>query len=296
MRIIFKIVRVLYPIGAIGVIGLLFNIPYLHMLALLGLLCFCDPKFYHTMRQIAGSFCDVYRTIPRKEGYNSIVNYILPFDGRWTVVNGGVDKDFSHSWDVETQRFAYDFIKMDDNGNSHRGDETALDSYYCYGLDVRAPADGVVVKASRNHIESRVNGKKAYCDTWDIRGNFVVIKHAEKEYSALAHLAAGSVVVRAGDFVKQGQIIGKCGNTGNTSQPHLHFQLQSGKSFFTAQGLPIAFSNVEAREKPNYGKLDSRPRVDGLQRAGLEHGFSEKFFIGRGLEVENGDDDQLTLF
>jgi len=296
MRIIFKIVRILYPLGAIGVVGLIFSIPYLHLLAWLGLLCFCHPGFYHTMRQIAGSFCGVYRTIPRKENYNSTVDYILPFNGKWTVVNGGVDKDFSHSWDVETQRFAYDFIIMDDNGNSHKGHETIRESYHCYGLDILAPADGVVVKASNYHAESRVNGKKAYCDTWDIRGNFVVIKHAENEYSGLAHLAAGSVAVRVGDFVKQGQVIGKCGNTGNTSQPHLHFQLQSSASFFTAQGRPIAFTNVEARQKPNYDKLDGRPRVDSLQRAGQEHGFSEKFFIGRGLEVENGDADQLTLF
>lgn len=294
MRILFKIFRILYPLSVLGLIGVIFDIPQLRLLFFLALFIFLDPRFYQNMRQIAGSFCGAYRTIPTKEGYNSHVDYILPFDGKWVVVNGGVDKEFSHSWDVETQRFAYDFIIMDNDGNSHKGDETALESYYCYGLDMLAPADGVVVKARKHHAESRVNGKKAYCDTWDIRGNFVVIKHAENEYSALAHLAAGSVAVSVGDFVKQGQVIGKCGNTGNTSQPHLHFQLQGGESFFTAQGLPIAFSNVEAQPKPNYAKLDSRPAVSGLQSAG--QGGGDRFFVGRGLEVQNGDTDQLTLF
>jgi len=101
-----------------------------------------------------------------------------------------------------------------------------------------------------------------------LRGNFIVIKHAEKEYSLYAHLAPKSVVVSKGGRVLQGQIIAKCGNSGNTSEPHLHFQLQTGKSFFTSAGLPIYFTNIKTNKKPMLAK------GNGL-------------YIERGLEVEN---------
>ena len=220
--------------------------------------------------------------MPSKENYTCKANYILPFTGKWTVFNGGADKNLSHSWGIFPQRYAYDFIIMDDEGKSFSGDNKALQSYYCYGKDIIAPADGVVVKAAGRHPDSRVNGAKAFCDTWDMRGNFIVIKHAPREYSLIAHLAPGSVTVKAGDTVKQGQIIAKCGNSGNTSEPHIHFQLQTGKSFFTSAGLPIAFSGVNAAQKVNYNLADTRNCDGNLEYVG------DKVYIGRGLEVENG--------
>jgi murein DD-endopeptidase MepM/ murein hydrolase activator NlpD len=174
---------------------------------------------------------------------------------------------------------------MDDNGKSFDGDNKSLHSYFCYGKNILAPADGTVVSVSNRHVDSRVSGEKVYCDTWDIRGNFVVIKHAEKEYSASAHLVPGSITVRKGDKVSQGQVIGKCGNSGNTSEPHLHFQLQTGKSFFLSAGLPISFVNINAQEKTNYGMADSR----GAQKEVLEASGIGRVYIGRGLEVENQD-------
>ena len=84
-----------------------------------------------------------------------------------------------------------------------------------------------------------------------------------------------------GDTVKQGEVIAKCGNSGNTSMPHIHFQLQSGKNAFLSAGLPIAFSNIKAKDKVNYNLLDTRSCQDNLQIIG------NKSYIGRGLEVEN---------
>ena len=259
--------------------------------AFLALFVFLDISFWIGMAQLFGSWYAkiIYGSkLPSEDNYDCKVDYILPFEGKWTVFNGGIGKGMSHSWDIIPQRYAYDFIIMDDNGKSFEGDSKNLQSYFCYGKNVIAPADGTVVKVSGNHRDSRVNGEKVYCDTWDIRGNFIVIQHAEKEFSVSAHLIPNSITVRAGDKVKQGDIIAKCGNSGNTSEPHLHFQLQSGKSFFSSAGLPISFVNINAQEKTNYGMADPR----GSQKEVLkvrDDDMSGRVYIGRGLEVENGN-------
>ena len=75
--------------------------------------------------------------------------------------------------------------------------------------------------------------------------------------------------------------IAKCGNSGNTSEPHVHFQLQNGMSFFLSSGLPIAFSNISVQAKVNYELADLRLCANNLQTV------DNKIYIGRGLEVEN---------
>jgi len=267
-----------------------FNISYpliFNWLYFLGLFVFLDIHFWISIWQIFGNFFAkvIYGSkLPSADNYDCKVDYVLPFEGKWTVFNGGVSEGLSHSWEIIPQRYAYDFIIMDDDGKSFSGDNKKLQSYYCYGKNVIAPADGTVVKVSNKHKDSRVTGAKVYCDTWDIRGNFIVIKHAEKEFSFIAHLIPGSITVRKGGKVRQGQVIAKCGNSGNTSEPHLHFQLQSGKSFFTSAGLPISFVHIKAQEKTNYGMADPR----GAQKEVIDAKINGSVYIGRGLEVENG--------
>ena len=293
MTTILRIPSVLWKIGlAFAVIRLLMDVfgvaspEILNVTSILPVFVFLDINFLIGMGQVFGSLAAMIAygfKLPSAENYACKVDYILPFEGKWTVFNGGVDKEHSHSWGIVAQRYAYDFIIMNDEGKSFRGDNKSLQSYYCYGKNLLAPADGTVVKVSGNHKDSRVTGTKVFCDTWDIRGNFIVIKHAEKEYSVLAHLIPNSITVQVGDRVHQGQVIGKCGNSGNTSEPHLHFQLQSGKSFFASAGLPISFVNINAHEKTNYGLADSRSALKQAQQAES----SGRVYIGRGLEVEN---------
>jgi len=295
MSTLVRIIKILWKIGAawaiLWIILGLFDItvphPVLRLPSLLVFLLVFDLGFLQVVVQILGIiFVEVSYgdKLPSVENYDCKVDYILPFEGKWTVVNGGVSEELSHSWDIFPQRYAYDFIIMDDEGNSFSGDGKNLNSYYCYGENLIAPADGVVVQVSDKHKDSRVdNGAKVYCDTWDIRGNFVVIQHAEKEFSVFAHLIPGSVTVQKGDEVKQGKVIAKCGNSGNTSEPHLHFQLQTGKSFFASAGLPISFVNVNAVRKRNYDKKDPRNPQENL----LEARGEGRIYIGRGLEVED---------
>lgn len=214
--------------------------------------------------------------------FRPAVRYSLPFRGQWTVANGGPDKKSSHSWDIPTQRYAYDFLILNHSGQSCTGDKTVLQNYYCYGREVLAPADGVVVDAKDSYKDSRTFGNGSVDRTAkDIRGNYLVIQHAENEYSFIAHLLPKSIKVKVGRQVKRGEPIALCGNSGNTSEPHIHFQIQDGRSFLASAGLPITFEGIDMKPAENYGKFDPRPVPEYESK---EHNPST---IQRGLCVEN---------
>ena len=79
-------------------------------------------------------------------------------------------------------------------------------------------------------------------------GNYIIIKHKSKEFSVYAHLRENSLCLKKGDKVKRGEVIAKVGNTGHSTEPHLHFQLIDSINIFEANGLPIMFYNLPIRE------------------------------------------------
>ena len=250
------------------------------------LLMFLKTPIYTFGQAIYQIVCDWFVKLrhigkmPTQGSYNQKGTYMLPFTGKWTVFNGGTDENLQHGGSV-SQTYAYDFIIMDDDGKSFQGNATDLHSYYCYAKDILAPANGTVVQVRKRSKDSFVDGVNVYCDSMDIRGNYITIKHFDDEYSVFAHIMPGSITVKVGDNVTQGDIIAKCGNSGNTSEPHLHFQFQSKKSFFLSVGLPIAFSGINTQDKANYKLADPRPNENNLQIV------DNKVYIGRGLEVAN---------
>ena len=182
---------------------------------------------------------------PTPESVDQTVALRPPFDDQWTVVRGGVTEATSHSPGLLGQRYAYDVTVTDDRGRTHSADGIWLDDYYAFGEPVLAPAGGTVV-AAKDGRRDHPNPGTGWTDwrTWNVRGNHVVIDHGE-EYSLLAHLQEGSVAVEPGDQVDVGQRVGRCGNSGNATEPHLHYQLQDVPGLFTAASLPPAFSGVE---------------------------------------------------
>ncbi len=219
--------------------------------------------------------------LPDKDSYSCTVKYSLPFEGAWTVVNGGVTQSDSHSWEIPTQRYAYDFIVIDVDGKSNWSEETRPESFYCYGKDILAPADGVVVEVGDGNPDSKITvDRKAACAGRDIRGNYILIQHTKDEYSLLAHLKQGSINVSVGQRVIRKDKIAKCGNSGNSSEPHLHFQLQAGVSFYSSPGLPIEFINISANSTPDYELLDSREIL-------VENTNTYPPYISRGQSVSN---------
>jgi hypothetical protein len=214
------------------------------------------------LRQLSGQVAILVRyrgRLPTPESFESPVSYRLPVDGEWTVVNGSHEREHSHSWGILTQRYAYDLLVTDDEGRTHAGDGTDPETFHCFDLSVVAPADGVVVAASDSHPDHDRIGW-VDLDQRSIIGNYVTIRHAPDEYSVLAHLKRGSVVVSEGDRVVAGQAIGRCGHSGNSTEPHLHFHLQDRADFFTAMGLPIRFDRVAAATGPD-GAFQAYDRV-----------------------------------
>lgn len=128
--------------------------------------------------------------------------YSLSFHGKWVVANGGVTKRTSHSWEVPTRRYAYDFIILDGDGISFTGEETEVRSFYCYGKEILAPADGMIAEVGKGNPDSKVTKNRAVsCDARDIRGNYILIRHLDHEYSLSAHLRPGSILVSVGQTV-----------------------------------------------------------------------------------------------
>ncbi len=142
----------------------------------------------------------------------------LPFYGEWTVTQGH-NGEYTHKGDW---KHAWDFVITDEKGKQFKGKGDLPEDYYCYGKSILAPADGKVVEAI-NTIADNAIGDVNTKNNW---GNSVIIQHNDQTFSKLSHLTSHSVEVKEGDNVHQGQIIGKCGNSGRSPYPHLHFQFQ----------------------------------------------------------------------
>lgn len=142
----------------------------------------------------------------------------LPFFGEWEVSQGH-NGEITHkgAW-----RNAWDFIITDKNGKQFKGSGDFPEDYFCFGKAITAPFDGTVMEVI-NSIPDNVIGDVDTKNNW---GNTVILKHSDNIYSKLSHLKYHSVEVKEGDRVKQGQLLGKCGNSGRSPYPHLHFQFQ----------------------------------------------------------------------
>jgi hypothetical protein len=171
----------------------------------------------------------------------------LPFAGRWWVMGGHRFDEHHASAVLDSQNFAYDLGILGGNGSTSGGDIKRNKSYHANGQPVLAAADGTVVAVHDGVPENVPVGRRP---TWqgilrrpkDLAGNHVIVRHADSEYSAYLHLRPG-IEVRQGDDVRAGQRLGRCGNSGNSRESHLHFQLQDGPDLFRAKGLPARFSD-----------------------------------------------------
>lgn len=210
------------------------------------LFCFLiPPQLIQIIRHSAGQTRADKRGFTSTAAYQQKVRYRLPFDGTWYVTNGGITPKTSHSWDIVGQRFAYDFVMTDETLRRWRTNGKHVEDYLCYNLPILAPADGEIVDVVEGVRDAPGVGT-GWLDvfTRHFPGNAVMIRHANEEYSFLAHLIPGSISVRVGQTVKQGQIIGYCGNSGHSTEPHLHFHVQDHPNFFQGAGLPVAFDHV----------------------------------------------------
>jgi len=179
-----------------------------------------------------------------------------PFHGEWYVFHGGRSSLMNHHFTWRQQRHALDILKLV-GGRSYKGDDAKLESYAAFGQDLLAPADGVVAAVVHDQPDQPIGGS----DLSQPAGNRVVIEIAPDRFVMLAHLLKDSATVAKGDRVSRGQRVGRCGNSGNTSEPHLHLQVQN-RVDFEAKDLrtfPILFRNVTLARG---GRTQSLPKAD----------------------------------
>lgn len=166
----------------------------------------------------------------------SQVRFRLPLDGPVTVGWGGGSPGLNYHVAYPDQRWAYDLLVTRD-GKSLRGAGTKLEDYYYYGVPVLAPADGkvsLVLDGNPEMPPGKLGGEPA-------GGNQIVLQVAPKQFLFLCHLKPGSIRVKRGDRVQSGQVVALGGNSGNTSEPHLHVHLQDTPDDGFGEGIPLYF-------------------------------------------------------
>ena len=190
----------------------------------------------------------------------------FPLRGEWTAFNSPGDRVPSHGTDILGQRFAYDLIRVDRRKGWHVHPASSLRANligfpvreaYAWGQPVHMPFDGEIVDAQDGYPErARIVPFREIAVaiknsvTFDparlrsLVGNFVLAR-SDSVFAAFAHLTTGSVNVTAGQVARSGDLIGKVGHTGNSTAPHLHFQLMDSPDVVTAHGLPCAFRALE---------------------------------------------------
>jgi murein DD-endopeptidase len=144
------------------------------------------------------------------------------------------------------QRFAIDWLKIDSLGHSYKGDQLKNSSYYAYGNDALAVADGIVSEV-KDGIPENVPGatSRAVPITLEtVGGNHVIVDIGGGHYAFYAHLQPSSIKVKLGDKVKRGQLLGLVGNSGNSTEPHLHFHISDASSPLGSEGIPYAFETL----------------------------------------------------
>jgi murein DD-endopeptidase MepM/ murein hydrolase activator NlpD len=148
-----------------------------------------------------------------------------------------------------SQRFAIDWVQLYPDGKTYKGDPSDNKNYRAYGMEIHAVADGVVTQVG-DGIPQNTPGAKSLAvpitlDT--IGGNHVIMEIGDGLFAFYAHMQPGSLRVKVGDKVTRGQVLGLLGNTGNSSEPHLHFQICSANSELGSEGLPYAFASFEVQ-------------------------------------------------
>jgi hypothetical protein len=170
-----------------------------------------------------------------------------------------------------SQRYAVDLIQVGSDGLAYRGDPSHNENWLCYGAELLAVADGVVVEVRDGIPENVPLEAPAVPMTLDtVAGNYVLLDLGNGRYGGYAHFIPGSIRVQPGDRVRRGDVLGLLGNSGQSSAPHLHFHVTNGPSFLGADGVPYAFDRVRVRKARLVPLEGTNFRVDVLSDAPRE--------------------------
>ena len=164
----------------------------------------------------------------------------LPFKGEWTIVWGGDTEELNYHVVSEAQKGAFDIVITDESGSSYSGEGTRNGDYYAFGKELLAPCDAEVVLA----VDGIKDNTPGDLNPIYVPGNTVILKTAHDEHLFFAHFKQHSLQVKEGQKVKTGDVLGLCGNSGNSSEPHLHFHIQNVEDMNMATGVKCYFDQI----------------------------------------------------
>ena len=176
----------------------------------------------------------------------NLTKLILPFKGEWSVMWGGDTEELNYHVESVAQKNAFDFLIKNRKGITYKTSGETNEDYFAFGKELFAPCDGevvLVVDGVKDNIPGDLN---PYYNP----GNSVIIKTAKNEYLFFAHFKQYSIKVEEGQKVTQGELLGLCGNSGNSSEPHLHFHIQNVENMNIATGVKCYFDRLLVNGQP----------------------------------------------
>ena len=151
------------------------------------------------------------------------------------------------------QRYAQDWVYLDTvSGQAAAGNASLARNYYGFGKEIFAVANGTVVDASDGLADFETIYSASGSTLATAAGNYVILDLGNRKYACYAHMVNGSVRVKSGDTVKEGQVLGLMGNSGNSDIPHLHFQVVTDiPSFLGTEGYPHVYRSFDVTGEVN---------------------------------------------
>jgi len=177
------------------------------------------------------------------------IKIALPFTNRWSVYQG-----FDGKWTHKGKwRYAYDFV-IKKGGKTYNNEGLYLDDYYAFGQTILSPINGYVI-AFRGDLVDNFIGSVDRINNW---GNYIILKSDYGYFVKICHLMQNSISLKIGDYVQTGQILGRCGNSGYSPEPHIHIQVQK-YGVLGSETLPFKFIDYLQNDKLYFYNL---PKID----------------------------------
>ena len=165
----------------------------------------------------------------------------LPFTGEWFVFWGGDTKEQNYHVISQSQKNAFDLVQVGANGRTFKSDGKKNDDYYAFGQPILSVCDAIVEEVT----EGIGDNDPGVMNPRHVTGNSIILKTKAGEYILYAHFKSNSLKVKKGDTIKKGQVLGLCGNSGNSSEPHLHFHIQDKADMISSYGVKCHFEKIK---------------------------------------------------
>lgn len=211
-----------------------------------------------------------------------------PFTGdRWLAANGPSNTSIHRRAVIVLdgkprvpERYAIDWIKLGDDGNSYSGDQYKNSSYHAYDVPILAVADGKIITVKDGLPENVPQKSKpvGMQTLVTMPGNHVIEDIGGGLYVGYAHLIPGTIAVKAGEHVHRGQVLGRLGNSGNSTEPHLHLQVCNAPSFLICEGVPMEFQrmNLTKYRIEKHGETPVKLTVEGTREVSGEEPMEDE--------------------